>query len=208
MSLPETTNSTSENGLVLTAKEPNAIDELVSERDELVRENAALRQENQEMARLLKEYEKGMETTTSLIRDHAVYSLIPFPVDHSLLTSSHLPSPPSFPPRYLLQFNSSIRTSQLHKDYNQKLHLQTLENERLQNSLIDAEAKLIKVSGLLRQAHAADHEADRNVDQALLDLQTQNRGLRMALGLPVETPIDIERDLVFLEGEEGGAGKG
>src|SRR4051812_48362340 len=97
LSLPETANSTSGNGLVLTAKEPNAIDELVSERDELVRENAALRQENQEMARLLKEYEKGMEATTSLIRDHAVYTLIPFPVEHSLLTSSHCLLTPSFP---------------------------------------------------------------------------------------------------------------
>lgn len=97
-----------------------------------------------------------------------------------------------------------MRTTQLHKDYNQNLHLQTLENERLQNSLIDAEAKLIKVSGLLRQAHSADHEADQSVDQALLDLQTQNRGLRIALGLPVETAIDVDRDLVFLEGAEGG----
>jgi hypothetical protein len=52
--------------------DPNAIDELLAERDELVHENAALRQENQHLADLLKDYEKGIETTTQLIRDHAV----------------------------------------------------------------------------------------------------------------------------------------
>lgn len=79
-----------------------------------------------------------------------------------------------------------------------------MENERLQQSVIDAEARLIKVSGLLRQAHVADHEADRSVDQALLDLQTQNRGLRRALGLPVDATIDLEKELVFTVDEEKG----
>jgi len=68
--------------------------------------------------------------------------------------------------------------------------------------VIDAEACLIKVSGLLRQAHAADHEADRSVDQALLDLQTQNRGLRQALGLPVDAMIDVDKELVFTVDKE------
>lgn len=61
---------------------------------------------------------------------------------------------------------------------------------------------MIQVSGLLRQVHSADYEADRDVDQALLELQTQNRGLRMALGLPVDTPIDVEKDLVFLANDD------
>ena len=52
--------------------ESTAIDELLAERDELLRENQNLRQENQEMGELLKEYEKGLEVTTELIRDHAV----------------------------------------------------------------------------------------------------------------------------------------
>jgi hypothetical protein len=72
-----------------------------------------------------------------------------------------------------------------------------MENERLQQSVFEAEARLITVSGLLRQAHYADHEADKNVDQALLELQTQNRGLRQALGLPVEATIDLEKELAF-----------
>ena len=77
-----------------------------------------------------------------------------------------------------------------------------MENERLQQAVIDAEARLIKVSGLLRQAYVADHEADGSVDQALLDLQTQNRGLRQALGLPVDSIVDLEKDLVFTVDEE------
>ena len=72
-----------------------------------------------------------------------------------------------------------------------------MENVRLQQCVFEAEARLLKVSGLLRQAYAADHEADRNVDRALLDLQTQNSGLRQALGLPVNAPIDLDKDLVF-----------
>ena len=55
--------------------ETSTIDELINERDELLRENQSLRQENQEMAELLAEYERGMEATTELIRDHAVLSL-------------------------------------------------------------------------------------------------------------------------------------
>ena len=44
------------------------------------------------------------------------------------------------------------------------------------------------------------------MDQALLDLQTQNRGLRLALGLPVDAPIDVDKDLVFLANDGvGGA---
>jgi regulator of replication initiation timing len=57
-------------------EESKAMDELLNERDELVRENSGLRQENQELSELLKDYEKGLETTTSLIRDQAVPSLI------------------------------------------------------------------------------------------------------------------------------------
>jgi hypothetical protein len=53
--------------------ESSTIDELINERDELLRENNNLRQENQEMAELLAEYERGMTTTTELIRDYAVY---------------------------------------------------------------------------------------------------------------------------------------
>ena len=52
------------------------MDELINERDELLRENQNLRQENQEMAELLAEYERGMEATTELIRDHAVLSFL------------------------------------------------------------------------------------------------------------------------------------
>jgi hypothetical protein len=80
-----------------------------------------------------------------------------------------------------------------------------MENDRLQQAVIEAEARLIKVSGLLRQAHIADHEADRSVDQALLDLQTQNKGLRQALGLPVEAAAtDFERDMLFVAEEQNG----
>jgi hypothetical protein len=58
--------------LILTATGSTAIDEVLAERDELLRENQSLRQENQEMGELLKEYERGLESTTELIRDHAV----------------------------------------------------------------------------------------------------------------------------------------
>lgn len=51
----------------------------------------------------------------------------------------------------------------------------------------------------------ADHEADRNVDEALMELQTQNKGLRQALGLPVDAVADLERDLIFATGEDVGA---
>ena len=52
--------------------ETNTIDELLDEREELLRKNERLRLENQEMAELLKEYEKGLESATDAIRDHAV----------------------------------------------------------------------------------------------------------------------------------------
>jgi len=71
-----------------------------------------------------------------------------------------------------------------------------MENERLQQAVFEAEGRLIKVSGLLRQAHFVDHEADRGLDQALLDLQSQNRGLRKALGLPVDAATQSEKETV------------
>lgn len=81
---------------------------------------------------------------------------------------------------------------QIHQEYNEKLNLERMQNERLQLAVIEAEARLIKVSELLRQVHAADHNADRNVDRALLELQAQNRRLREALGLAVDTsPADL-----------------
>jgi uncharacterized protein involved in tellurium resistance len=73
-----------------------------------------------------------------------------------------------------------------------------MENERLQQAVHEAEARLIKVSGLLRQAYAVDYEADKDIDQALRDLQTQNRGLRQALGLPVDAGVELEKDLIFM----------
>jgi len=149
-----------------------AVDEFLAERDDLLRENQSLRQENQELSELVRDYERGLEVSASLIRDHA--------------------------------YQASIRTTQIHQDYNLKLNLERIENDRLQQAVTEAEARLIKVSGLLRQAHAADHDADRSVDQALLDLQTQNRGLRVALGLPVDAGIDLERDLLFVAKEGGG----
>lgn len=48
------------------------IDELLAERDDLIRENQNLRQENHEMTLLLKEYEKGLENSTSMVREYAV----------------------------------------------------------------------------------------------------------------------------------------
>jgi regulator of replication initiation timing len=68
-------------------EESKAMDELLNERDELVRENSALRQENQELSELLKDYEKGLETTTSLIRDQAV----PIPSNKLLIAVPSLP---------------------------------------------------------------------------------------------------------------------
>ena len=70
-------------------------------------------------------------------------------------------------------------------------------SERLHASVFDAEARLIKVNELFRQAHIADREADQAVDQALLDLQAQNRGLRHALNLPTGPANDLEKELVF-----------
>lgn len=142
-----------------------------------------MRQENQEAGELLKEYEKGLEYTTELIRNHAVLS-------------------PGIRSSNFVQYQESIRSTQIHQDYNEKLNYERMENERLQQAVIDAEARLIKVSGLLRQAHVADHEADRSVDQALLDLQTQNRGLRQALGLPVDSMFDLEKEVVCTVDEE------
>jgi hypothetical protein len=135
------------------------------------------------MGDLLNEYERGIESTTELIRNHAVnfkYTLL------------------------IPQFQSSIRTTQLHQEYNQKLHSERMENEQLQAAVIEAEARLIKISGLLRQAHFADHQADRDVDQALLDLQAQNKGLRQALDLSVGPPNEIEKDLEISAVEETG----
>jgi len=71
-----------------------------------------------------------------------------------------------------------------------------MENERLQQAVVEAEGRLIKVSDLLRQAHFVDHEADRGLDQALYELQTQNRGLRKALGLPVDAAGQSEKEAV------------
>jgi hypothetical protein len=47
------------------------------------------------------------------------------------------------------------------------------------------------------------------VNQTLLDLQAQNRGLRLAMGMPVETvPVwQGDKDVVFTLDEEGDAGK-
>ena len=38
-----------------------------------------------------------------------------------------------------------------------------------------------------------------------MELQTQNKGLRQALGLPVDAVTDLERDLIFATSENGGA---
>jgi hypothetical protein len=47
------------------------------------------------------------------------------------------------------------------------------------------------------------------VDQTLLDLQAQNRGLRLAMGMPVEAVAvqQGDKDVVFTLDEEGVAGK-
>jgi len=106
----------------------------------------------------------------------------------------------------LFKYQESLSRTELHQDYNQKLCISQLENERLQQSLIEAEARLIKVSGLLRQAYAVDREADQSVDQALLDLQAQNRGLRLAMGMPVEAHPSVregDKEVVFTLDEEG-----
>ena len=71
-----------------------------------------------------------------------------------------------------------------------------MECERLQQAAVESEGRLIKISGLLRQAHFVDHEADRGLDQALFDLQSQNRGLRKALGLPVDAAGQSEKEVV------------
>jgi hypothetical protein len=101
------------------------------------------------------------------------------------------------------QYQESLSRTQLHQDYNEKLLHEQLENAALHQSLLESEARLIKVSGLLRQAYAADHDADRAVDQALLDLQAQNRGLRLALGMAVEAePVEEDKEVVFTLDEE------
>jgi hypothetical protein len=69
-----------------------------------------------------------------------------------------------------------------------------MENERLHQSIINSEARLMKLSNLLRQAYTEDHEADRSVKTTLLGLQTQNQGLRHALGLRVEAGIEPDAD--------------
>jgi hypothetical protein len=53
------------------------------------------------------------------------------------------------------------------------------------------------VANLLRQAHKADFEADRDVEQALTELQTQNRVLRVALGFPVSPADEDKKELIF-----------
>lgn len=61
--------------------DPNAIDELLAERDALVRENALLREENEELSELLQDYGQGLEVTTEVLRDRAVPSPAPnFPL--------------------------------------------------------------------------------------------------------------------------------
>ena len=100
-----------------------------------------------------------------------------------------------------LQFNSTAKTIQIHREYNEKLNNERIQSERLQLSVIEAEARLLKVSELLRQVHAADHKADRNVDRALSELQAQNKGLREALGLTVETSTP---DLMLTEHHQNG----
>ena len=100
------------------------------------------------------------------------------------------------------QYQTSIRTTRIHQHYNEKLNHERLESDRLQQAVHDAEARLIKVSDLLRQAHLVDHDADRGLDQTLVDLQTQNRGLRKALGLAVDSGVQPEKEAAStLEGE-------
>jgi hypothetical protein len=65
---------------LVTDLDPNAIDELLAERDELARENALLQRDNEELSQLLQDYGTGLEAITELIRDHAV--LTPY---HNLL---------------------------------------------------------------------------------------------------------------------------
>ena len=97
----------------------------------------------------------------------------------------------------LIQFQSSIRTTRIHQEYNQRLNSERESNERLQVAVFDAEARLLKASELFRQAHIAGHESDQSVNQALSSLQAQNKGLRQALNLPVPPSPDPEKDLIF-----------
>ena len=94
-----------------------------------------------------------------------------------------------------------METIKIHQAYEQKLNVERLEKEQLQNAVIESDARLLKVSELLRKAHFADHEADRSIEEALHALQTQNRGLRMALGLPVDSN-DTDKDILFTTEEE------
>jgi len=79
--------------------------------------------------------------------------------------------------------------------------VERLEKEQLQNAVIESDARLLKVSELLRKAHFEDHESDRTIEEALHALQTQNKGLRMALGLPVESN-DTDKDILFTTEEQ------
>jgi hypothetical protein len=66
--------------------DPNSIDELLAERDQLARENALLREENEQLSELLQDYGQGLEVTTEVIRDHAVpppsFETSPSPIPH------------------------------------------------------------------------------------------------------------------------------
>jgi len=90
----------------------------------------------------------------------------------------------------------------IHQAYEQKLNVERSEKEELQNALIESDSKLIKVSELLRKAHFADSEADRSLEEALQALQQHNKGLRLALGLPVDSGNDTEKDVLFSTDEE------
>lgn len=68
---------------IVTWIETKDMEGLFNEREELLRENQSLRIENQELADLVKCFEKGVETSTKLVRDHAVFFFSPhakFPV--------------------------------------------------------------------------------------------------------------------------------
>jgi len=87
------------------------------------------------------------------------------------------------------QHEHSISTINIHQSYANQLAKERQTNVILRQNAAESQAKLARLSSLLREVHEAEHAL--NPDIVIEELKAENVALREALGMPQEM-IDVQ----------------